>query len=152
MSFRNKAVGSETVVLVKGRIAPGRPTLVRMHRIDPFGDALGEAGERSGLLQVAMSAIDAAGTGVVVLLDQPSLGLGEALAARLTRPKKDERADAAELRDYGVGAQILAELGVHDMILLTNSEQRPVALAGYDLSIVEERALAAGTPEPAGAS
>jgi 3,4-dihydroxy 2-butanone 4-phosphate synthase/GTP cyclohydrolase II len=51
---------------------------------------------------------------------------------------------AQEQRDYGVGAQILAELGVHDMILLTNTTHSLVGLEGYDLSIVGERAISAG--------
>ena len=52
--------------------------------------------------------------------------------------------DSEQLRDYGVGAQILAELGVHDMILLTNSHHTPVALGGYGLAIVGERPIPSG--------
>ena len=66
--------------------------------------------------------------------------MSRVIAAR-NRPGAQTPADMEELRDYGVGAQILAELGVHDMILLTNSHHTLVALEGYGLSIVGERAI-----------
>jgi 3,4-dihydroxy 2-butanone 4-phosphate synthase/GTP cyclohydrolase II len=67
-------------------------------------------------------------------------GLSRAL--KLRAGEVSER-DSAELRDYGVGAQILAALGIHDMILLTNSHHTPVALGGYGLTIVGERPIPA---------
>jgi 3,4-dihydroxy 2-butanone 4-phosphate synthase/GTP cyclohydrolase II len=140
MSFRNKAVGNETVALVKGQVSADHPTLVRMHQLDLFADTLGEVGERTGILQRAMREIEAEGSGVVVIINRQFGGLGEVVASRL-RQAADSASDPSELRDYGIGAQVLAELGVHDMILLSMTPHSPVALAGYGLSIVEERPL-----------
>lgn len=136
VSFRNKAIGSETMALVKGRIDPAKPTLVRMHAVSVFGDVLGHEGSRNGLLARSMEAIAAEGAGVVVLLER-TLPLSDALRMMAGGPKPD----MSELRDYGVGAQILAELGIHDMILLTNSHHTLVALDGYGLNIVAERPI-----------
>ncbi|WP_454885753.1 3,4-dihydroxy-2-butanone-4-phosphate synthase [Sphingomonas oryzagri] len=136
LTFRNKAIDTETLVLVKGRIDPAKPTLVRMHALSLFSDALGLNSDRSGLLGRAMESIAVEGAGVVVLL-QPQVKLSQ-----ITRLMGGEKLpDMNELRDYGVGAQILAELGIHDMILLTNAHHTLVALDGYGLNIVEERAL-----------
>ena len=91
---------------------------------------------RSGLLGRAMEAIAAEGAGVVVLLG------AQTKLSQITRLVGGEKLpDMNELRDYGVGAQILAELGIHDMILLTNSHHTLVALDGYGRNIVAERAL-----------
>ncbi|HEY0314998.1 MAG TPA: 3,4-dihydroxy-2-butanone-4-phosphate synthase [Sphingomonas sp.] len=136
VTFRNKAIDTETLALVKGRIEPAKPTLVRMHALGLFTDALGLESDRSGMLGRAMEAIAAEGTGVVVLLNS------QAKLSQVTRLLGGEKVpDMNELRDYGVGAQILAELGIHDMVLLTNSHHTLVALDGYGLNIVEERAL-----------
>lgn len=138
ISFENKAAGTENLVLVKGKINPAKPTLVRMHGFDVFADVLGQLGPRHGLLDKAMESIAAAGVGIVVLLARRTPGK-VSLALEMLANGPDD--DMPELRDYGVGAQILAELGVHDMILLTNSHKTLVALDGYGLNIVEERAL-----------
>jgi 3,4-dihydroxy 2-butanone 4-phosphate synthase/GTP cyclohydrolase II len=141
MSFRNKAVGSETIALLKGRVDPVRPTLVRMHQLDLFSDALGEVADRTGLLQGAMRAIEKEGDGLIVLINRrvPN-ALSRIVGTRSDAPSGPGD-DANELRDYGIGAQVLAELGVHQMVLLTNSPHSPIALAGYGLSIVAQRAL-----------
>lgn len=136
VTFRNKAIDAETLALVKGRLDPSQPALVRMHALSLFSDALGREGDRSGLLGRAMEAIAQAGSGVVVLLT-PGMKLSHAVGAMAGQPVPDMN----ELRDYGVGAQILAELGIHEMILLTNSHHTLVALDGYGLNIVEERPL-----------
>jgi 3,4-dihydroxy 2-butanone 4-phosphate synthase / GTP cyclohydrolase II len=145
LSFYNKATRGETMALVKGRIDPDKPTLVRMHALSLFDDVFGHDTERFGLLEGAMRIIGKEGAGVVVLINRPSpdhatraiRGLtGERPA---TLPGDDDM--PAEQRDYGVGAQILAELGVHDMVLLTNTRHSLVGLEGYDLSIVGERPI-----------
>ncbi|WP_454888474.1 3,4-dihydroxy-2-butanone-4-phosphate synthase [Sphingobium herbicidovorans] len=138
MSFRNKAIDAENLVLVKGRLAPGQPVLVRIHGFDVFADVLAQDGGRKGLLRKAMQTIGKAGTGVVVMLARRTPGKVSIAIDMLVNGRED---DMPELRDYGVGAQILAELGIHEMILLTNSHRTLVALDGYGLSIVEERAL-----------
>ncbi|AEI37646.1 MAG: 3,4-dihydroxy-2-butanone-4-phosphate synthase [Zymomonas mobilis subsp. pomaceae] len=137
--FNNKASGSETVALVKGKIDPDKPTLVRMHAVDPFTDMLGQTGPRQQLLSQSMKIIAEEGTGVVVLIhraEENSLDKTLVWAAARSHEKIH--------RDYGIGAQILAELGVRDMILLTNSHHMPVALSGYGLNIVGEQPIAEG--------
>ena len=139
LTFWNKATGSEQVALVKGKVDPAKPTLVRMHALSPFSDIFGEGGERGGLLRRSMEIIGEEGSGVVVVINRPRADqFSVALQARAgtLQPK-----DMEELRDYGVGATILTELGVHDMVLLTNTHHTLVGLDGYGLSIVGERAI-----------
>jgi len=138
-TFLNKASGVEQIALVKGHVDPGKPTLVRMHALSMFADAFGEADGRGGMLERSMKAIAAEGSGVIVAINRP---MPDALSQSLkVRAGESAPRDGDQLRDYGVGAQILAALGVHDMILLTNSHHTPVALAGYGLAIVGERAI-----------
>jgi 3,4-dihydroxy 2-butanone 4-phosphate synthase/GTP cyclohydrolase II len=140
INFRNKAVGTETLVLVKGRIDPATPTLVRMHTLSVFADVLGDdTFDRNGLLEGAMQQIAESGAGVVVILNRAQIG-GMARAFRIKSGKGLDD-DMNELRDYGVGAQVLAALDIHQMILLTNSHHTMVALDGYGLNVVEERAI-----------
>ena len=139
--FRDKASGEEQLALVHGGIDPSRPTLVRMHSLDLFADLLGEASERSGLLDGAMAMIEAEGAGVIVTLHAAA----EGSLSRATDLRSGKQADATPaLRGYGVGAQILAALGIHDMILLSNTRHAPVGLSAYGLAIVEERCILAG--------
>ena len=136
--FRDKASGEEQLALVHGMVDPLAPVLVRMHSLDLFADVLGAAGPRSGGLQRAMRLIEAEGAGVVVALHAAAPGsLSRSIDIRSGKPA--EGGDA--VRGYGTGAQILAALGIHDMVLLTNTHHSPVALAGYGLAIVAERPL-----------
>ena len=136
--FRDKSTGEEQLALVHGALDPSTPVLVRMHSLDLFADVLGEAGRKSGVLQGAMRMIEAEGSGVVVALHAAAAGsLSRSIDLRAGKPAV--AGDA--VRGYGTGAQILAALGIHDMILLTNAHHSPVALAGYGLAIVEERAI-----------
>ncbi|MFL6846421.1 MAG: 3,4-dihydroxy-2-butanone-4-phosphate synthase [Allosphingosinicella sp.] len=138
-SFLNKALGTEQVALVKGRIDPSKPTLVRMHQLSLFSDAFGEEGGRSSLLRGAMKIIGEEGRGVIVVLNR---AMPDAMSAALNlRSGKSAAKGPDELRDYGGGAQILSALGVHDMVLLTNTHHTPVALGGYGLKIIGERAI-----------
>jgi 3,4-dihydroxy 2-butanone 4-phosphate synthase/GTP cyclohydrolase II len=138
-TFLNKALGNEQIALVKGSVDPAKPTLVRMHAMSMFADAFAEAGPRGGLLEGAMKAIGEEGAGVIVVINRPMPdGLSHALNVRAG---KVEQKDVEALRDYGVGAQILAALGVQDMVLLTNTHHTPVALDGYGLTIVGERPI-----------
>jgi 3,4-dihydroxy 2-butanone 4-phosphate synthase/GTP cyclohydrolase II len=139
-AFLNKAVGTETVALVKGEIDPSKPVLVRMHQLGLFGDVFGEANARGGMLAGAMRMIAEEGSGVIVVLNRP-VPVSELLNLR---SGKGGATDMDQLRDYGGGAQILSALGVHDMILLTNTHHTPVALSGYGLTIVAERPIAPG--------
>jgi 3,4-dihydroxy 2-butanone 4-phosphate synthase/GTP cyclohydrolase II len=138
-TFLNKASGVEQIALVKGRIDPARPTLVRMHALSIVPDVLAEEGARGGLLEGAMKAIAEEGCGAIVVINRP---MPDAMSRSLrSRSGGAVRTDSEQLRDYGVGAQILAELGIHDMVLLTNSHHTPVALGGYGLAIVGERPI-----------
>ncbi|MGI8704365.1 MAG: 3,4-dihydroxy-2-butanone-4-phosphate synthase [Sphingomicrobium sp.] len=136
--FRDSATGEEQLALVHGSLQPDRPVLVRMHSLDLFADVLGEQGPRSNLLEGAMRMIEKEGSGVVVALHAAAPGsLSRSIDLRAGKPV--EGGDA--VRGYGVGAQILAALGIHDMILLSNTRHSPVALSGYGLAIVDERPI-----------
>ncbi|WP_395333407.1 3,4-dihydroxy-2-butanone-4-phosphate synthase [Novosphingobium sp. BL-8H] len=141
-SYFNKATGDETMALIKGRIDPSKPTLVRMHTLSMFTDVFGEESpERGNLLHRAMEMIAEDGTGVIVVINRQ---IGSSMSKVMDikqQIRAGEMPDIEELRDYGVGAQILAELGVHDMILLTNTHHSLVALEGYGLNIVDERPI-----------
>ena len=138
-TYHNKATGDETMTLIKGRIDPSKPTMVRMHTLSIFSDIFGEVNDRSELLHRSMEMIGEEGSGVIVVINRPMQKLmSKSIAIRESYRRGDPTA-TEELRDYGVGAQILAELGVHDMILLTNTHHSLVALEGYGLSIVGER-------------
>lgn len=142
VAFYNKASGEETLALVKGAVRPDKPTLVRMHSLSLFPDVFGEENMRASMIERAMRIIGDEGAGVIVLINRPtpeyvsrSIAMGE-LGAQSASVQP-----SSEQRDYGGGAQILAELGVHDMVLLTNTEHSLVALEGYGLSIVGQRPL-----------
>jgi 3,4-dihydroxy 2-butanone 4-phosphate synthase/GTP cyclohydrolase II len=136
--FRDKASGEEQLALIHGTLDPAKPVLVRMHSLDLFADVLGEKGPKSNLLQAAMRMIEQEGSGVVVTLHAAAPGsLSRSIDLRSGKPA--EIGDS--VRGYGTGAQILAALGIHDMILLSNSRHSPVGLSGYGLAIVEERPI-----------
>jgi 3,4-dihydroxy 2-butanone 4-phosphate synthase/GTP cyclohydrolase II len=136
--FRDRASGEEQLALVHGALDTTRPVLVRMHSLDLFADVLAEQSPRSSLLQEAMRRVEEEGSGVVVTLHAAAPGsLSRAIDLRAGKPA--EAGDA--VRGYGTGAQILAALGIHDMILLSNTHHSPVALGGYGLAIVEERPI-----------
>jgi 3,4-dihydroxy 2-butanone 4-phosphate synthase/GTP cyclohydrolase II len=131
-SYRNTIDGSVNLVLQKGAVDPDGVTLVRMHAMSAYHDMLGAPGPKKRRLQRAMEAVGAAGAGLIVVL-MPAL---PGAAAAEPAP-----ASGMDLRAYGIGAQILADLGVHKMELLTSSHSNIVGLEGYGLSIVGERSI-----------
>lgn len=141
VSYRNKVTGSEVVALVKGVIDPGGPVLVRMHVHSPLADLFAEKDSRSGMLERAMMAIAEAGSGVVVMLSSPAPDL----VACIIRARLDGREESGgrkvELREYGIGAQILNDMGIHRITLLSNSDTNYVGLDGYGIEIVDQRSL-----------
>ncbi len=137
-TYANTAEYGEHIVLQKGHVVPGEPTLVRMHTQSMFTDLLGEVDERTGQLQRAMAAIGEAGSGIVVILRDPS---PTAISSQMRARGQGE--PVAALRDYGIGAQILVDLGVSEMILLTNAHRNIVGLTGYGLTVVGERPIPA---------
>jgi 3,4-dihydroxy 2-butanone 4-phosphate synthase/GTP cyclohydrolase II len=145
--FRQKSNGLEHVALFKGTWNEDEPILVRVHSSCATGDIFGsrrcDCGEQ---LHKAMEMIDAAGKGVIVYLNQEGRGIGlmEKMKAYKLQEDGMDTVDAnvclghlADERDYGVGAQILRELGVHKMKLLTNNPVKRVGLEAYGLEIVE---------------
>lgn len=134
MTYRNTIDGSVHVALQKGHVDPDKPTLVRMHAISIFSDLLGRPGDKKRVLQRSMAEIGREGAGVIVLL-MPSNP--ESLIAEVAGNKPG----GSEFRSYGIGAQILSDLGVKDMILLSNAHRNIIALDGYDLNIVGERPI-----------
>lgn len=142
ITFWNKAAGTEQIALLKGRVNPDKPTLVRMHVLSPFGDLFGEEGARGKLLERSMEIIGEEGAGVIVVINKPRADSFTMAVERKAGIRTE--ADMEELRDYGVGAMILTELGVEEMILLTNTHHTLVGLDGYGLSIVGERPIDLG--------
>lgn len=137
--FRNTIDGAEHVALVKGEPSADTPTLVRMQKVSFVDDVLGSAGQRGGLVQRGIEQLaEHDGAAVMVFIRETShTAIMERLGAHPALPQ-DER-EARRLREYGVGAQILLDLGVRDMVLLTTKPQTIVGLDGYGLSVVEER-------------
>jgi 3,4-dihydroxy 2-butanone 4-phosphate synthase/GTP cyclohydrolase II len=134
--YANTLDQSEHVALVKGDISGAEPVLVRMHAVDLVSDVLGSP--HSGLLHGAMRAIAAAGRGVAVLVrDARPDAIAERVRLMMATPRPH-----LPLRDYGVGAQILVDLGVREMVLLSNTQQQVVGLEGYGLDIVGRRPIA----------
>ncbi|MFI4976247.1 MAG: 3,4-dihydroxy-2-butanone-4-phosphate synthase [Caulobacterales bacterium] len=137
--YRNSIDGTEHVALSKGRIDPDKPTLVRMHRVDMAADMLGHVESRRDYVPAAMKIIGAHdGPGVVVFLRDPNPSW---LSERYGGIQAADNRNNA-LRDYGVGAQILLDLGVREMIILSSRAVRPAALDGYGLRIVGWRPVA----------
>jgi len=139
--YTNTIAYAEHLALVKGDISTPEPVLVRMHSVNVLDDVLGsttggQAGGR-GSLESALDAIGKEGRGVAVLIREYSPTI---LSDRL-RGLVERNEAAPELRDYGVGAQILLDLGVKDMVLLSNHERNIVALEGYGLKVVGRRAF-----------
>ncbi len=138
--YVNTVAYAEHVALWKGDLSEASPVLVRMHALDVLNDVLGdEAGGKAGELQKAMSMIGEAGRGVVVLIREPNQrSLSERVGARLGEAPP---ASSSELREYGVGAQILLDLGVRDMVLLSNTPKTIVGLEGFGLRVVDRRPI-----------
>lgn len=127
--YANTLHYAEHIALVKGDVANAKePVLVRMHALNMYEDILG--GGEDSILHRAMSIIGKAGTGVVVIIrDSDPANLSKRIM-KTQAPQKDD-----QLRQYGIGAQILKDLGIARMTLLTNSPKTVVGLEGYDLFI-----------------
>ncbi len=135
--FTDATSASEHMVLSKGDLSAPGPVLVRMHVLNPIDDIVGASPQRHGMVEAAMAQIAQEGRGVIVLLRDHS-------PERLTGMLSDQAKGVSSqtLRHYGIGAQILAALGIHEMELLTTSTApRVVGLEGYGLSIAGVRPL-----------
>ena len=132
--YRNIIDRTEHIVLAKGKIDPEKPTLVRMHRVDFAADMLGHVERRREHVPKSLKAIaEYDGAGVAVFIRDPNPGW---LSERYGDEASADSHRANTLRDYGIGAQILTDLGVRDMVLLTSSAPLLPASAGYGLRIV----------------
>ena len=131
--YRNKVDGTRAYALQRGAVDPAAPTLVRVHVASAFYDMLAVPGPRRGLIPKAMQRIVEHGSGVIlVLLPSPQAHIGGG-----------PEAIPSDERSFGIGAQILSDLGVRDMILLRTSTRHPISgVGGYGLEIVDEMMLA----------
>ncbi len=152
--FKNEIDFVDHIALVRGEIKPNVPTLVRVHSECLTGDAFGslrcDCGEQ---LQTALKLIQEEGTGVLLYMRQEGRGIGLVNKIKAYGLQENEGLDTVEanerlgfppdMRDFGVGAQILANLGVSRMKLLTNNPSKRAGLEGYDLEIVDQIPLEA---------
>ena len=136
--YTNKVAYAEHIALVKGDVSTGEPVLVRMHALNVLGDVLADRGGHPEVLASAMRQIDQEERGVPVLIREPRpTSLSDRVRDKLGQPP----VAAKELRDYGIGAQILLDLGVREMVLLSNTQRDIVGLEGYGLQVVAQRPI-----------
>jgi 3,4-dihydroxy 2-butanone 4-phosphate synthase/GTP cyclohydrolase II len=133
--FANTVEYQEHLALIKGNISDGAPVMVRMHAVDLLDDMTGQPHWIA--VHNAMHMIGDAGRGVVVMIrEHRKTALAERVRLLSAQPRPQR-----ELRDYGIGAQILLDLGVKNMILLTNRRRTVIGLEGYGLNIIEQRLI-----------
>jgi 3,4-dihydroxy 2-butanone 4-phosphate synthase/GTP cyclohydrolase II len=141
MVYRNRIDLTEHLVLVMGTVDPSRPILVRAHREYLPGDVFGYSSrDTRSLLKVAMERVAEAGNGVILYLKREA----NAIAAELNGNGQRKRAVSTHLnqppvdfREYGIGAQILRDVGVRKMILMSDTAPRLANLTGYGLEVVD---------------
>jgi 3,4-dihydroxy 2-butanone 4-phosphate synthase / GTP cyclohydrolase II len=139
--YANTVEYQEHVALVRGDLTGPEPVLVRMHAVDLLDDMTG--GPHWISVHSAMNMISREGRGVVVLIrDHRKTALSDRVRQLAMSPRPQQ-----ELRDYGIGAQILLDLGVKDMILLSNRRRTIIGLEGYGLNVVETRPIVGETPQ-----
>ena len=147
--YANKVEYAEHIALVKGDVSGEEPVYVRMHQLNVLADALGDmtvgqffAGDaraRGSELETAMKMIGEKGRGVIVMIREPT-------PTSLSRFIKEREGQAlkkpiAELRQYGIGAQILTDLGVKNITLLSNTKRSIVGLDGYGITLAGQKPL-----------
>ena len=152
--YANKVSYGEHIALVRGDLSGEAPVLVRMHQHNILADSLGDVtpgtffgGEmraRGGELQASMQLIAQENRGVIVIIREPTpTSLSRAVREREGHAMKTP---IAELRQYGIGAQILLDLGVQKMIVLSNTQRNIVGLDGYGINLVGQRPIPCDAP------
>ena len=139
--YRNRIDNSEHVALVRGAIRPDVPTLVRVHQVDLAVDILGWKETQKDYVQTALKALaEHDGPAVAVFVQDPNPA---SLSERVSGGAKAyiDYAATHGYRDYGIGAQILRDQGVRDMVLLSSSKGKLSALEGFGLAVVERRPI-----------
>src|SRR6266536_2835466 len=135
--YRSKVDGQHHLALVRGEVAGKKGVLVRVHSECLTGDVFGSKRCDCGpQLHQAMRQVAEAGQGVIVYMRQEGRGIG--LAPKIKAYKLQERGYHMDLREYGLGAQILVDLGLKTIRLLTNNPKKVVGLEGYGLEIIEQ--------------
>jgi 3,4-dihydroxy 2-butanone 4-phosphate synthase/GTP cyclohydrolase II len=147
--YANKVSYAEHIALVYGDVSGDAPVLVRMHQVNLLADALGDvtpgqffggdSRARGGELEASMRLIAKRGRGIIVIIREPT-------PTTISRYLKERdglamRKPIAELRQYGLGAQILLDLGVKNMVLLSNSRRTIVGLNGYGIQLVGQEPI-----------
>ena len=135
---------TEQIVLSKGKIDDGKPVLIRVHVTDYFENLLGDYGSNDESLRKSINVISREGRGILILVRDSGSSAISQLAALKDEVSKDEKSvheEKSELRIFGMGAQILSELGVKKMILLTNTDWKFIGLEAYNIEIVETRLI-----------
>ncbi|NNG02310.1 MAG: bifunctional 3,4-dihydroxy-2-butanone-4-phosphate synthase/GTP cyclohydrolase II [Desulfobacteraceae bacterium] len=149
IAFENDVDDLTHIALVKGQIDPDEPTLVRVHSECMTGDIFGsQRCDCADQLHKAMEMIDREGTGVIIYLRQEGRGIGLVNKLKAYELQRNDGLDTVEanrelgfeddLRDYGLGAQMLRYIGVRKMRLMTNNPKKMVGLEGYGLSVGEQ--------------
>jgi 3,4-dihydroxy 2-butanone 4-phosphate synthase/GTP cyclohydrolase II len=140
--YRSLVDNVEHIAMVKGDVTTPEPVMVRMHAVDTLMDVVG--GEQLASLQGARNLIRKVGRGVIVLIREASPTAASDRIRALINGAKETKA----LRDSGIGAQILQDLGIKDMILLSNHKRTIVGLEAYGINIVEQREILAPEHHP----
>ncbi len=157
--YMDKCSGNLHIALVMGKIKAGKPVLTRVHSECLTGDILGslkcDCGDQ---LRAAMEMIEKNGSGVLLYMRQEGRGIGLANKLKAYKLQNEKGLDTVEanralglpddLRDYGMGAQILFDMGIRKIKLITNNPQKIVGLSGYGLEVVNRMPLEI-TPNPA---
>jgi 3,4-dihydroxy 2-butanone 4-phosphate synthase/GTP cyclohydrolase II len=131
-TYRSKIDGIEHLAMIKGSIDTNSPTLVRMHHLNIIADCLEDSkNPRSGLLKKSLKIINKKQNGVIVIIRQPQ----EKIADLLFNENTQQNYSQKTLRNYGTGAQILVDLGIKKLTLLSNSKKSIIGLDAFGIKI-----------------
>ena len=133
--------GTEQIVLTKGDVSDGNPIMVRVHVTDYFDNLFGDYGSDDASLHKAIKIIEKENRGVIILIRDTGKSIINNLITNQSNSDKRIQNTSDELRIYGMGAQILSEIGIKKMILLTNTEWKFIGLDAFDIEIIETKFL-----------